>query len=52
MLPKTPIADARQMHIYQDSLGVVKHGNGSQAKSVKDFIFLVNIAMVKEPMKS
>ena len=55
MLPKTPAADAyysRQIHLYQDFLGVVKHGNGLQAKTLKDFIILVKIIMVKDPMKS
>ena len=55
MLPKTPLADAyysRQIHLYQDFLGVVKHRNGSQAKTLKDFVVLVNFAMVKEPIKS
>ena len=55
ILPKTHIAYAyysRQVHLYQDFLGVVKHGNGSQAKTLKYVIFLVTVTMVKEPMKS
>ena len=43
---------SRQLHLYQDFLGVLKHRNGSQAKTLKYFIFLVNVTMLKEPMNS